>query len=78
MDTIIIGAGAAGLTAAIYGAKNGDHVTVMEHENKPAKKILITGNGRCNLTNENMDLSCFYGDESFIVMCYLYLMRIIQ
>ena len=31
MDTIIIGAGAAGLTAAIYGAKNGDHVTVMEH-----------------------------------------------
>lgn len=66
MDTIIIGAGAAGLTAAIYGAKNGDHVTVMEHENKPAKKILITGNGRCNLTNENMDLSCFYGDKSFI------------
>ena len=66
MDTIIIGAGAAGLTAAIYGAKNGEHVTVMEHENKPAKKILITGNGRCNLTNENMKLSCFYGDKSFI------------
>ena len=66
MDTIIIGAGAAGLTAAIYGAKNGEHVTVMEHENKPAKKILITGNGRCNLTNENMNLSCFYGDKSFI------------
>ena len=66
MDTIIIGAGAAGLTAAIFAAENGEHVTVIEHESRPAKKILVTGNGRCNLTNENMDLSCFYGDREFI------------
>ena len=41
MDVIIIGAGASGLMAAITAANQGAKVTVIEHENKPGKKILI-------------------------------------
>ena len=52
MDVIIIGAGASGLMAAITAANQGAKVTVIEHENKPGKKILVTGNGKCNITNK--------------------------
>ena len=54
MDVIIIGAGASGLMAAITAANQGAKVTVIEHENKPGKKILVTGNGKCNITNTKM------------------------
>lgn len=50
-DIIIIGAGAAGLMAAGAAARRGHRVTVLEHTAKPAQKILVTGKGRCNLTN---------------------------
>lgn len=50
-DVIIIGAGAAGLMCAIEAGKRGRRVTVLEHTNKPGKKILISGGGRCNFTN---------------------------
>lgn len=66
MNVVIIGAGAAGLTAAICGAKNGDNVTVIEHESKPGKKIAITGNGKCNITNRNVSSEKYYGDKKFI------------
>lgn len=66
MKTIIIGAGAAGLAAAITAAENGADVVILEHENKPGKKILIAGNGKCNLTNMDMNCSKYYGDEKFI------------
>ncbi len=66
MRVLIIGAGAAGLTAAIYAAKSGAKVTVLEHENKTGKKILMTGNGKCNITNNLMNKDCFYGNEDFI------------
>ena len=49
MDVIIIGAGASGLMAAITAANQGAKVTVIEHENKPGKKILVTGNGNINV-----------------------------
>lgn len=52
----IIGGGASGLVAAIYSAKNGHDVTVLERNNQVGKKILITGNGRCNYFNEFQDL----------------------
>ena len=55
MDVIIIGAGASGLMAAITAANQGAKVTVIEHENKPGKKILVTGNGKCNITNTKMN-----------------------
>ena len=47
----IIGGGASGLVAAIGAARNGAEVTVIEHMDRVGKKILSTGNGRCNLTN---------------------------
>lgn len=66
MKVVIIGAGAAGLTAAICAAKNGDKVTVIEHEKKPGKKIMITGNGKCNVTNSNISEEYYYGDKNFV------------
>ena len=50
-DVIVIGAGAAGIMAAITAADNNKRVAVIEHTDRIAKKILQTGNGRCNLTN---------------------------
>jgi len=50
-DLIIIGAGAAGLMCAITAAKRGRSVLVLERSNKPGKKILMSGGGRCNFTN---------------------------
>ena len=47
---IIIGGGASGLMAAITAAEQGAAVTVIEHTARPGKKILSTGNGKCNLT----------------------------
>lgn len=50
-DVIIIGGGASGLFASIQLAWQGKSVAVIEHEHKPGKKLLITGKGRCNVTN---------------------------
>ncbi len=47
----VIGCGAAGMMAALAAAENGAQVTVFEKNEKPGKKIYITGKGRCNLTN---------------------------
>ena len=50
-DAIILGAGAAGLMCAIEAGKRGRHVTILELADRPGKKILISGGGRCNFTN---------------------------
>lgn len=53
-ELIVIGAGAAGMMAAISAARNGipgEQILVLERNEKPGKKIYITGKGRCNLTN---------------------------
>ena len=52
MELIIIGAGAAGLFAAGAAVRAGHKVTVLEHGGAPGRKLLITGKGRCNLTND--------------------------
>lgn len=52
-DTIIIGAGAAGLMCAIQAGKRGRKVLLLEHNQTVGKKILISGGGRCNFTNLN-------------------------
>ncbi len=51
VDIIIIGAGAAGLMCAIEAGKRKRSVLILEHTNKPGKKILVSGGGRCNFTN---------------------------
>ncbi len=53
---IIIGAGAAGLCAAAASAEKSDDVTVIERNARPARKVMITGKGRCNVTNACFDL----------------------
>ena len=61
---IVIGGGASGLMAAIVAAREGARVTILEAMEKPAKKLLMTGNGRCNLTN--LDFSredCYRGGD---------------
>ena len=50
-QVIVVGGGAAGLMAAYKAANNGHFVTVVEKMERPARKILVTGKGRCNLTN---------------------------
>jgi len=50
-ETIIIGGGPAGMIAGISAARNGDKVTIIEKMNSCGKKLLITGKGRCNITN---------------------------
>ena len=50
-DVFILGASAAGLMCAIESGKRGRRVTVIDHANKPGKKILMSGGGRCNFTN---------------------------
>jgi predicted Rossmann fold flavoprotein len=50
-DVIIVGAGAAGLMCAITAGQRGRRVLVLECANKPGKKILMSGGGRCNFTN---------------------------
>lgn len=67
MNVIVVGGGASGMMASIVAAKNGAHVTLLERNDRVGKKLLATGNGRCNYTNENMNLSFFHGDDkSFI------------
>ena len=51
-EVAVIGAGAAGLVAAYFAAKNGNKVTVFEKNEKSGKKIYITGKGRCNVTHD--------------------------
>lgn len=53
---IIIGGGAAGLIASATAAKRGEDVTVIEKNSRPARKVMITGKGRCNVTNACFDL----------------------
>ena len=50
-DAIVIGAGAAGLMCALTAGQRGLRVLLLEHANRPGKKILMSGGGRCNFTN---------------------------
>lgn len=58
---IIIGGGASGMMAAIAARRCGADVTILERNPRVGKKILATGNGRCNLTNTDIDISRYHG-----------------
>ena len=51
-NVLIIGGGAAGMMAAIFAARTGASVTLLERNEKLGKKVYITGKGRCNVTND--------------------------
>ena len=63
-DTAIIGGGAAGLAAAIFAARRGKHVLLCERLPRVGKKILSTGNGRCNISNVNIRPENYHGKEA--------------
>ncbi len=63
-DTIIVGGGAAGLIAAIVAARRKQNVLIIEKTNSLGKKILVSGNGRCNLTNVNLSPDKYYGENT--------------
>lgn len=69
----IIGGGAAGLFSAIIAARQGVAVTIIEGSDRVGKKILSTGNGKCNLGNLALDASAYYGaDEKWITQTLKY------
>ncbi len=63
----IIGAGASGMMAAISAANNGAKVTLFERKDRVGKKILVTGNGRCNFTNRILSCENYYTDDDAFV-----------
>ena len=66
-ETAIIGGGASGLAAAIAASRYGcGNVTVLEKMQRVGKKILSTGNGRCNLTNRNISPADYTGDTGLL------------
>ena len=65
-DCIILGGGAAGLTAAAALGESGLRVTVIERLDRVGKKLLSTGNGRCNLSNEDMRPAHYSPAEAFV------------
>lgn len=58
---LIIGAGASGVTAALAASENGCDTGILEGGDRILKKILSTGNGRCNITNSNIDIHRYHG-----------------
>ena len=61
-DVAIIGGGASGICAAIHAAENlkNGKVVILEKNQRTGKKLLTTGNGRCNLTNMDISLNHFH------------------
>ena len=63
----VIGGGAAGMMAAVWAAYAGACVTIYERNDRMGRKILSTGNGKCNFSNEVMDAGCYYGSGAACV-----------
>ena len=74
-NIVILGGGASGFMAAIQAASQlqnkGVEIKILERCDKVGRKILATGNGRCNLTNSNMSLDFFYGGNRALISSVL-------
>lgn len=73
MNVLVIGAGPAGIMAAVAAAENGNMVTLFERNDRLARKILVTGKGRCNLTNNsdiNTHMQNVTGNGKFLYPAY--------
>ncbi len=71
MDYIIIGGGVSGMVAAINLARNGKKVTILERNNKLGKKLLLTGNSRCNFWNQNINIDCYHASNKELFQEFL-------
>ncbi|HEY1405964.1 MAG TPA: NAD(P)/FAD-dependent oxidoreductase [Spirochaetota bacterium] len=63
----IIGAGASGMMAAIHALRAGSSVTVFEKQQKVGRKLAVTGNGQCNISNRYLELSRYHGRNPLFV-----------
>ncbi len=63
----VVGAGAAGLMAAIAAARNGARVTILEGTDRPGTKILMSGGTRCNVTHDFVEAADYYGGSRNVV-----------
>lgn len=73
-DVIVIGAGTSGMMAAIAAAESGSKTLLLEKNKKVGKKLLLTGGGRCNVTNTDhrkILLHTFLAMESFYIVPFL-------
>ena len=61
--TAVIGGGYGGMAAAIFDKRKGNDVTVFERQESLGRKLLLTGNGRCNISNESIDVSDYVTDD---------------
>lgn len=68
-DIVIIGGGASGLMCALSLVKRGKNVTILEGSKKVGKKILVSGNGRCNLTNANISSNNYNQEIPYFNKC---------
>jgi len=64
MKVVIIGGGASGIMAALKAQSNADEVLILESKSDIAKKILMTGNGRCNYWHKPLDIASYYTDNT--------------
>ena len=64
MNVCVIGGGAAGMMAAITAADCGHTVTLLERQSRVGRKLMATGNGRCNLTNQHAAPAHYHGEDS--------------
>ena len=62
-DVLVVGAGAAGMMAAIEAGRRGRRVLVVDHADRPGEKIRISGGGRCNFTNLGCGPANFLGEN---------------
>ncbi len=70
-DCIVIGGGASGMVAAIFAARRGLKTAIIEHRERLGKKILATGNGKCNYTNQVQRPDCYRGTHPEFAMAVL-------
>ena len=68
---IVIGGGASGMVASIEAARTGAHVTLLEKENRVGRKLLATGNGRCNFANTQATPRDYHGDNAELIQSVL-------
>lgn len=65
-DVVVVGAGASGLICGLECARGGLRALILEKDALPARKILVSGNGRCNLTNRYVSPACYHADPKLI------------